>query len=173
MHACMHAYIHTCICMFMLIWYTYVHTCVYIVPRPQQTSHGSNDVPWWGQGRAYDISLNSMVAPGASYSLCWCNGTESSCSAEGDFRTRLGALHVAPGLVGMQMADLGWPGDNSQNLGIQRGNKRRNETNDLYPGFEVQHGSSYIRQLILFYYKWWSILTRYKRCFFFFLWQDI
>lgn len=47
------------------------------------------------QGRAYDISLNSMVAPGASYSLCWCNGTESSCSAEGDFRTRLGALHVA------------------------------------------------------------------------------
>lgn len=47
------------------------------------------------QGRAYDISLNSMVALGAAYSLCWCNGTESSCSTEGDFRTRLGALHVA------------------------------------------------------------------------------
>ena len=47
------------------------------------------------EGRAYDISTVSMVVPGASYSLCWCNGTESECRTEGDFAVRLGALHVA------------------------------------------------------------------------------
>lgn len=37
----------------------------------------------------------AMVAPGAIYSLCWCNGTESSCAFEKDFRVRLGAMHMA------------------------------------------------------------------------------
>ncbi|CAJ1459137.1 unnamed protein product [Effrenium voratum] len=46
-------------------------------------------------GRAYVVSAEAMVAPGAIYSLCWCNGTESSCAFETDFRVRLGAMHMA------------------------------------------------------------------------------
>ena len=42
------------------------------------------------------IEASRQVAPGIAYSLCWCNGTESSCSTEGDFRVHLGALHMEP-----------------------------------------------------------------------------
>lgn len=46
-------------------------------------------------GREYEISSTSMVAPGKSYSLCWCNGTETNCATEADFFVSLGALHLA------------------------------------------------------------------------------
>eukprot|EP00931_Biecheleriopsis_adriatica_P114653 TRINITY_DN90573_c0_g1_i1.p1 TRINITY_DN90573_c0_g1~~TRINITY_DN90573_c0_g1_i1.p1 ORF type:complete len:1913 (-),score=285.46 TRINITY_DN90573_c0_g1_i1:313-5601(-) len=44
-------------------------------------------------GREFGWGDEIIVAPGATYSLCWCNGTESSCTTQGDFRQRLGPLH--------------------------------------------------------------------------------
>lgn len=46
-------------------------------------------------GRAFTFGQQPIVAPGYSYSLCWCNGTESSCQQQSDFRLRLGALSFA------------------------------------------------------------------------------
>eukprot|EP00930_Biecheleria_cincta_P032181 TRINITY_DN22338_c0_g1_i1.p1 TRINITY_DN22338_c0_g1~~TRINITY_DN22338_c0_g1_i1.p1 ORF type:complete len:1864 (-),score=197.90 TRINITY_DN22338_c0_g1_i1:150-5741(-) len=46
-------------------------------------------------GRAFTFGPQPIVAPGYSYSMCWCNGTESPCKQESDFRIRLGALSFA------------------------------------------------------------------------------
>mmetsp|Transcript_56124 Transcript_56124/g.99929 ORF Transcript_56124/g.99929 Transcript_56124/m.99929 type:complete len:1827 (-) Transcript_56124:189-5669(-) len=46
-----------------------------------------------GEGRNFTWGEEPLVAAGMAYSICWCNGTESSCQLESDFRLRLGALH--------------------------------------------------------------------------------
>ena len=36
-----------------------------------------------------------VIASGATYDLCWCNGTEAPCLTEADFAVRIGPLHFS------------------------------------------------------------------------------
>jgi len=46
-------------------------------------------------GTAFRIGNMPFVSPGFNYNLCWCNGTESRCKLQSDYRYRLGNLHMA------------------------------------------------------------------------------
>mmetsp|Transcript_65231 Transcript_65231/g.155809 ORF Transcript_65231/g.155809 Transcript_65231/m.155809 type:complete len:1874 (+) Transcript_65231:103-5724(+) len=50
--------------------------------------------------QGYDVQdmrwgTTAVSAPGGLYRLCWCNGTETSCTLQGDFFVPIGTLHVS------------------------------------------------------------------------------
>eukprot|EP00971_Amphidinium_carterae_P094194 1864590-Amphidinium_carterae.1 len=45
-------------------------------------------------GQNFTIASEPISAPSGTYQLCWCNGTESMCAVEYDFRVTLGSLHM-------------------------------------------------------------------------------
>ena len=46
-------------------------------------------------GAAFSFGEDLVIAFGATYDLCWCNGTETSCTTEADFSVRIGPLHFS------------------------------------------------------------------------------
>ena len=46
-------------------------------------------------GAAFSFGEDLVIAFGATYDLCWCNGTETSCISEADFSVRIGPLHFS------------------------------------------------------------------------------
>ena len=46
-------------------------------------------------GRAFSFGEELVIAFGATYDLCWCNGTEAPCVTEADFAVRIGPLHFS------------------------------------------------------------------------------
>jgi len=47
------------------------------------------------RGDAYDFGVDPLFVGGASYPLCWCNGTTSSCRSLSEYNLRIGLLHMA------------------------------------------------------------------------------
>lgn len=46
-------------------------------------------------GTAYGWGVDPFAPPGNAYHLCFCNGTESNCELEIDYRLEIGLLHVS------------------------------------------------------------------------------
>eukprot|EP00931_Biecheleriopsis_adriatica_P035738 TRINITY_DN20592_c0_g1_i2.p1 TRINITY_DN20592_c0_g1~~TRINITY_DN20592_c0_g1_i2.p1 ORF type:complete len:1891 (-),score=352.02 TRINITY_DN20592_c0_g1_i2:78-5615(-) len=83
-------------------WLSYV-VCSYNATVGKHSTRGPEGFPNGGLaitrkdsgGTIFDISLEPMVAVGRPYQLCWCNGTETSCERESDFKLNLGLLHFS------------------------------------------------------------------------------
>lgn len=62
---------------------------------PQGFPHGGVAGPFSTAGDAFGWGSRPVIAAGAAYNVCWCNGTESGCTTELDFRLSIGLLHFA------------------------------------------------------------------------------
>ena len=58
------------------------------------------------EGTAFTFGEDLVIAAGATYDLCWCNGTEAPCVTEADFSVRIGPLHFSGPTVQQAQREL-------------------------------------------------------------------